>query len=325
MKDSNKLRVTSYELNDKHIRFVASPPSLNQRGMALVLTLMMLAIMTAMVTEFSYGVYTTTSSLHNWKESQRLSFIARSGVALAAKNISDFQNLYSYTYPGKIEIPVVKIVDGFEGSVLVRVEDENSKFNLNSIINQNGTTNSAAFNSFKRLLRGLELREDIAGFVADWIDKDSEPRIGDSEEGAKNAYMDSVDELLLIKGIDGQVYEKLSPYVTVYGIDRIDANLVNINTAPAEVIMSMDDNITKELAERVAHYREVEPFKRISDLVAVAGFEGALGQSLMNRVVVKASNFRIISMSEDNRIKRIIESVIEVRGSSSAIKYWKEI
>lgn len=298
----------------------------SEKGMALVITLMILVIITAIVTEFSYGIYTATSSLYNWKGSQRLSYVARSGITLATKTISGMQNTYSYTYPDRIEIPVENILEGYGGSLIVRVEDENSRFNLNSIVYENGTLNTDAYNSFKRLLKHLGLKEDIADRVADWIDRDHQPRLQESEDNAKNAHMDSKDELLYVKGIDYQTYEKLLPYVTVYGIDRTDADLININTAPIPVIMSLNDAITKELAERIVHYRDIEPFKKISDVVKVAGFEGSLGQSLMSKIAVKTSNFKITATAEENKIKRVIESIVEIKGSSQrTIKYWMEV
>ncbi len=296
----------------------------SEKGMALVLTLLIMAMITAMVVEFVYGVYTTNAGLYNWREAQKLSLAAKSGISLTTKIISENQNRYSYTYPGSVEMPVENILKGFSGKVVIRVVDENGKFNLNSLIWPNGTTNETAFNSFIRLLKNLNLDENIAYRVADWIDRDLEPRRRDSEEGAKNDYLDSVDELLLVKGIDSQAYEKLSPLVTVYGIEQVYNNLININTASRAIIMSLDDNITEALAERVINYRALEPFNRVSDLVRVAGFEGPLGQSLMNKITVKASNFRITSVAEEDRIKRIIECVIVVKGGAFLIGYWQE-
>ncbi len=296
----------------------------SEKGMALVLTLLIMAMITAMVVEFVYGVYTTNAGLYNWREAQKLSLAAKSGISLTTKIISENQNRYSYTYPGSVEMPVENILKGFSGKVVIRVVDENGKFNLNSLIWPNGTTNETAFNSFIRLLKNLNLDENIAYRVADWIDRDLEPRRRDSEEGAKNDYLDSVDELLLVKGIDSQAYDKLSPLVTVYGIEQVYNNLININAASRAVIMSLDDNITEALAERVINYRALEPFNRVSDLVRVAGFEGPLGQSLMNKITVKASNFRITSVAEEDRIKRVIECVIVVKGDAFLIGYWQE-
>lgn len=297
-----------------------------EEGMALVITLVIAAILTAMVTEFAYGVYTSTASLGNWKESQRLSLIARSGVRLSVKTVSDLYRLYSYTYPGRVDMPVESITGGFEGRLVISVEDENSRFNINSMIFQNGTLNSDSYAAFRRLLKNLGLEENISDILADWMDRDNSPRAGAAEENAKNSHLDSSDELLTIRGISTDTYERLLPYITVYGYLRRDSALININTAPVPVIMSMDGRITSDLAERVVRYREIEPFKRTSDLVKVAGFEGSLGQLLMSRIIVKASNYRIRASAENNKIKRVIDTVVEIKNSdNNLVKYWKEM
>jgi general secretion pathway protein K len=301
----------------------------SNKGMALVLTLMIVAIMTAMVVEFISNVCTTNASLYNWRASQQLSLAAKSGINLAVKIISDNQFRYAYTYPGKIEIPVKKMFvgsdEGFGGKVLIRVEDENAKFNLNALVWPNGKTNEVGLASFKRLLRNLQLDEQIAYKVAEWIVRNSEPRSGESDRVVKNAYMNSTDELYLIRGVDSRVYKALEPFITVYGVDAISSVLININTAPLPVIMSLDDDMTEQLAKRIVKYRDLEPFKSPSDLVRVAGFEGSLGQSLMGRFKVKAVNLRITSIAEENNIKRVIECVVGNQGGDFVTRSWREI
>jgi general secretion pathway protein K len=294
----------------------------SQRGVALVLVLAIMAIITAMVVEFADEVYTANAALGNWRDARRLSLIARSGVTLQAEMIKDNQNRYDYTYPGTTETFLTSPTKNFNGSIFVKTEDENAKFNLNAVISPNGTLNVKIYEAFKRLLASLALDERIADKVADWIDPDHEQRLPASEESAKNASLDSVDELFLI--VDAASANKLLPYVTVYGIGNVNRDVVNINTASSFVLMALDDAMTQELAERIISYRSLEPFGKASDIVKVAGFEGALGQSLMGRITVKATNFRITSIAEENRIKRILECVIAKSGSSFIVMYWKE-
>lgn len=290
----------------------------SQKGFALVLTLLLLAVLTAMVVEFSYGVYTTTSSLFNWQESQRLSFVSKSGISLAVKTISDIPSSELHKFKGKITIPVSNIISDFQGDIILTVEDENSRFNLNSIINQNQTINRDAYNSLKRLLKNLKIREEVADYLADWIDRDNEPRVRDSEENSKNSFMDSIDELLLVKTIDMDTYSKLQPYVTVHAYDRFNPQLININTASLPVIMSLSEGMTKSLAERIIQAR---PFASISEIEKIAPGLG-LGPT---KITIRAVNFRITSIAEENKIKRIIECTSEIRGGSYIIKYWKEM
>lgn len=294
----------------------------SEKGMAVVLVLLIVVLMTAMVVEFASSTYTAGAALSNWRYGQRLSLAARSGVTLLTKVLSDNYRASSYTYPGVVESSVVNILKNFEGQVVVRIEDENAKFNLNSLVSPNGTLNATAYASFKRLLNNLGLDEQIADRIADWIDRDHEPRLSGSEAFAKNAYLDSPDELYLI--IDSESCKTLLPLVTVYGMGQIHAGTVNINSASTLVLMTLNDDLTREMAERIESFRTLEPFKKTSDIVKVAGFEGSLGQSLMGRIAVKASNFRIISTASENRVKRIIDCVVEVGEGNIVIKHWQE-
>ncbi len=289
----------------------------SEKGFALVLTLVILVLITAMVTEFAYGVFTTTSALYNWKDSQRLSFVAQSGISLAVKTISDLQKLSTYTYPSKVDIPVENILEGFNGSVVVTVEDEDSRFNLNSLINQVQTDNPDAMDIFKKLLNNLGIDESVAEKIADWIDTNTVPRPGSTEANAKNGYMDSVDELLLIKGIDYATYEKLLPYVTVYGPPNLIR--INVNTASIPVIMSFFDN-NKNLAELIVRQREFKPFETQGEFRSRVS-----AKPNYNTVTItfKSSYFRLRVIAEENKIKRVVECVDDMSGGK--IIYWREM
>ncbi len=290
--------------------------------MALVLTLMILTLITAMVVEFAYGVYTTTSALYNWKDSLRLSFAAKSGVSLAITTISDIPSDELHKFPGKMVIPVENILEGFSGTVVVSVEDENGKFNMNSL------KTPGNIQAFRRLLRNLGLDESIADRVSFWINKDSVPALISSKETTKNAFMDSVDELLHIKGIGLQTYEALSPHVTVYGYGGSEDLRVNINTASIPVIMSLSESISMEQAREVVNQRKLRPFEGKGDLER-AGFSKDLINNISSRIfagqITPPRNFRIISVSEENKMKRAIETVVTVEGVTNLIRYWREM
>jgi general secretion pathway protein K len=295
----------------------------SQSGMALVITLMVLVIITAMVVEFSYGVYTGTTSLYNWRDSQRLSIMAKSGVNVAAKYLSTMVGSQSYSYPGSMELPVENPFEDFKGVLTVKIEDENSKFNVNTIIGPDGRTlNVTAYNSFRRLLNILSLDEKIADRIADWIDDDSNPRLADSEIRAKNAALDSVDELLLINGISEKDYETMLPYITVYG--RRDNLIININGAEKPVLMCLSDAITDDLAQNLINYRNATPFEDTVDIKKVTEFTGAVGDFLMGKIMVQGSVYRVTSSAESGGVKRIIDTVLNVSPTSATVSYWKE-
>lgn len=278
----------------------------NQKGIALVVTLLALVLITAMVVEFSYGVYTGTNNLYNWRDSQRLSIMAKSGINVTAKYLKTMPK-DKFTEP--VELPVENPFEDFKGVIAVRIEDENAKFNINAIVYKTGDPNPGAYHAFQKLLQILSLDKKIADRVKDWIDPDGIAELSGSEAGAKNSALASVDELLSINGITRRDYDKLLPYITVYG--TTDNLVININGAEAPVLMSLSDSIDEGDAKKIMKQREGTPF-------SVAPFETETGIS----VIFKGVNFSMRSSAESGGVKRIIETVLDTE--KQKIEYWKE-
>jgi general secretion pathway protein K len=291
----------------------------SQKGIALIVTLLALVLITALVVEFSYGVYIGTSNLYNWRDSQRLSLMAKSGVNVSAKFISSMLNDSNFKYTEPIELPVENPFEDFKGTVLVRIEDETSKFNINSTVRPNGSLNEDAYHSFIRLLKILSADEKIADRVADWIDRDSEARLPDSEVGARNAALVSIDELLLINGISKEDYDKLLPYITVFG--NRDNFIININSAEKPVIMSLADGIDDRLAQQVIDHRKIKPLEGPGELDNIIGSAKIPSQS----IVYTGDIFSIKSTAASGGVKRVIETVVfRISKSITTVQYWKE-
>lgn len=297
---------------------------MNNKGSALIAVLTITAMIVALLTEFVHSIYISTVSYDYWSKSQSLSLACRSGITLSAKVMREAKDIYYLSPNGSIVMPVEKVTDSFQGQLVLTAYDENSKFNLNSLVYQNGEVNPNSYEIFKRLLNNLEIKNDVAEIIVDWIDRDKLERARGAEEFAKNGYLDTVDELYQIKGLNEEILDKLIPFVTVYGYDRIDSSIVNVNSAPVLVLMSIDERITKDLAERIIQYRSLEPLKNISDITKISGFEGALGQSIIGKIATKVRKIRIFSTAEQDMVKRTIEAVIELQDVSQIVRYWRE-
>ncbi len=285
----------------------------NEGGSALIITLLIVSILVGLVVDFVYNVYIDSSSLSNWGNAQKASLVARSGQVLSSRYLRELRK-YSYTDVREAVLPVT-IDFGPDTALVIKVEDENSRFNINSIIRQNGLTNDDALSSLKKLFEYLNINSDLALIIADWIDPDSEPRLPGSEDAAKNTFLWSVDELKLIQGMDQGTFGKISPYITVYGDGKI-----NINTADLPVLVSLHKDITGTLAKRIIDYRKDTPFKEPSYVQRVSGME-ATGMLLIGKIESRSSCFRIISTARVDEITRVIESVMDTSGN---IYFWRE-
>ncbi|MCX8070023.1 MAG: general secretion pathway protein GspK, partial [Thermodesulfovibrionales bacterium] len=288
----------------------------NNRGSALIAVLSITALIVALLTEFIYSIYISTISYDYWSKSQTLSLACRSGIALSAKAMTEARDIYYLSPSGTLVMPVEKVTESFQGQLILTAFDENSRFNINSLVYQNGEANPVSYEMFKRLLKSLDIDDKVADLIVDWIDRDKFERVRGAEELAKDGYLDTVDELYQIKGLNSDVLEKLIPYVTVYGYDRIDSSVINVNSAPVPVLMAIDERITRDLAERITQYRSLEPLKNVSDITKISGFEGVLGQSIIGKIATKVRKIRIFSSAEQDGVKRIIEAVVELQGTS---------
>ncbi len=100
---------------------------------------------------------------------------------------------------------------------------------------------------------------DIADSVLDWVDADDEPRVNGAEKGyyaalengypCKNKEFEMLEELLLVKGVTPEIFDKVKGDMSVY-----TNGTVNINTADEVVLRGLGMN--ENLAEKVIHFRE---------------------------------------------------------------------
>ncbi len=289
----------------------------SEEGTVLIITLMILALLVTIVVEFAYGVFVGTQALYNYRDAQRLSVLAESGTSLSRSYLSGYLDGARYSMINAFPIPVQGMPGQSEDELFISINDEQARFNINSIVYPNGKTNQESMASFQRLLKALDIDEMIAHRVADWIDRDGAERVSNGEENAKNDFLYTKDELLYIRGIDEKAYHKLLPYITIYG-----DGMININTAPPPVIKCLSNEIDDTLAERVVDYRGYTPFEKWQDIQKVAGFDTV--NLSANMITVKSKTFTIQSTAAFHGITRIIETVFTLNKKSTATHYWKE-
>jgi general secretion pathway protein K len=318
----------------------------NERGFALVITLLITALLVALCAEFVDEVFVDTSARQNFTDGQQASLLADSGMTggirllefgLSTRNYSSLADLDSLN-------KLLRIADE-KGTIQVTVEEESGKLNINAIVSPNGELNRAYYDIAVRLFDKLKIEngKDLLDAVADWIDKNDEPKPGGAETNyyqtlkppyaAKNNYLETYEELRLVKGFDRKTMERLRPYLTVYPDvpGTLTAGLstpININTAAKELIASLDDNMTDDLAQRIIDYRKTTPLKSATDLGNSVPGMGTLSSDLAKapaRIMQqpeKGTVFRLTSRAQVNETVRVIEAVVRVGGQQPL--YWRE-
>jgi general secretion pathway protein K len=134
------------------------------------------------------------------------------------------------------------------------VEDEESKLNLNRV------TSPAVLSSLLVRTAGMatDRASDLAASIMDWKDEDDYLSSGGAESRyyqglnpayrAKNGDFDSLEELLLVKGMAPEIFEKIRPYVTLEG-----GGIINLNTVSEPVLLSF--GLSQEMVAQISAFR----------------------------------------------------------------------
>lgn len=303
----------------------------DDRGFALVITLLVTALLVALVVEFATEVFVDTSARQNYVDAQKAGFLAESGVTGGIKLLQFSlagQSFSSYLDPWAKPL----VIDDESGHIFVSIEDESGKLNLNQIFGANGViTYQNNYDIALRLLKKLQLSPDLLDALVDWVDAATvPPHNAGGKTGyymglkppyeAKNARLDTLEELALVRGFTTSLIQKLRPDVTIYS-DMPGS--ININTAPREIIAALDNKMTDSLTQRILDYRKTTPFQSAADLGKIPGME-TIYQGLMGFTTVKGTVYRIVSQATVGETVRVIEAVIRTDGPTPTVLYWRE-
>lgn len=288
--------------------------------MALLITLLIVALSVTAVLEVDRIIRTDVRATRNFRDGIIAVALARSGIAAGRATLKDDSRRRS-TYDGLDEpwaTPSLCLPVG-EGTVCGTIEDEERKININAL----GGKGRQVGESRKQLVRlflsdkiNIEpgLAASLIDAIKDFIDSDDDPELNGTEDGAKNAPLDDLTELLWTKGMTKEVFEKIRPYLTAYpnkGQELI-ASKVNINTADPLVLASLDERVNQGVIERILANR---PFKdtRTEVLESIVGSRDVLN-TISPSLTVKSQFFTITSSGEVNGFKKTARMTVRRDG-----------
>lgn len=294
----------------------------DERGVALIVVLFVMAIIGVVGAEFAYSMRIEASAVRAYKDGIVANHLAEAALAQAIREVvadsayvglDDRGRLTFYT-PSRLPLPQLprENADFPGGRFSYRISDEEARVNLNT----------AAPDRIDRLLRELglekEVRDVIGDSLQDWRDPNEEHRLNGAESDyylrlpvpyrAHDANLDSVAELLQIRGVTPEIYHGtperpgLADFVSVRS-----AGQININTAPAVVLRATG------LAE--AQVDEILQARRAAPYAAVPGPFGGRGLG------VTSQTFRVEAEGiVDGRVAARLTAVIQKRvGAPTAV------
>ena len=168
---------------------------------------------------------------------------------------SDIDTLEEYWATG---IPALPIEGGYLTGYL---EDEQARFNINTLVGS-----EVALNRFKRLCDNLGVDDSFIPALMDWIDPDFDIRDPNGMEDNYETYrvanreMADISELMLVDGVDPEMYEKLIPHIAALPTPTT----LNVNTMSVEIFESLGDDLD---ADAFIEEREDDPYQSVEDFI----------------------------------------------------------
>ncbi len=311
-------------------------------GYVLVIVLIITTLLVAVAGEFIAVSQTNINYMSKMRNRARASFIARSGIELGKyvlfaddkgispevltgkktdKNIDSYNDLWALDFP---PVPL----DDEDGTVYLRITDEQSKINLSVLSNEAFMEDHTPYYGMvQRFLINMGLPLDLADIMTDWVDIDDSRSAYGAESSdyyqnqtppylAKNAEMDSIMELLLLKDITPEIFYGLGG-----GNFGLEENLVESNkNAPSldfARLVSLAGASREDLAAAVDELGEGptigrERSRRLSDYLRVHGKREEFNDEL-NKININTAPFRVLSALTDNMTDDIVTDIISRR------------
>jgi len=241
------------------------PGRRRQRGVALIIALILVALATILATKITFDGYMERRRSIGMLAIEQAWQFSLGAEALAADALSqDLQNSKQDTLaePWAQRIAPMQITpeDDPEGEPIGvmdgGLEDMQGRFNLNNLarLTPSNQPDPQPLEQFERLLTALDLEPKWAQLARDWLTAGNVPSV---PFGAKDAVYTAQDppyrtgnwpmttptELMALPGFGIDRYRKLAPYVTA--LPTATSN-INICTAPAVVLESLSSNLTGE-------------------------------------------------------------------------------
>ncbi|MCH9670913.1 MAG: general secretion pathway protein GspK [Gammaproteobacteria bacterium] len=202
-------------------------------GLALILVLWVLLLLTLIAGSFAFAMRTETVVTGNLTSRIQAGALAEAGIARAIFGLMNSGEDLQFPVDGKAHI---LRLDNAEVRVVIRAEQ--AKIDLNR----------APDNVLRQLgehMLGVEERDAFADSLLDWRDRNDLRRLNGAEDddyealglpyGARDGYFMSVRELTQIPMITGEVFERLAPLVTVDS----KARRIHAPTATRDALLSV--------------------------------------------------------------------------------------
>lgn len=286
--------------------------------MALLIVLLVVTLLAALLTEFAFSTLVDLRLTETFRDRTRAYYLAKGGVGFGRAILREDGNGYDARTElwgqGMAGYPVG------DGMVFVEITDLGGRLDLNRLVTPQGNIDVLFKGRLLRLLKGFGAAdpESLTDALIDWLDPDDKPEARGAEQDhylrlaepyvCKNGPLDSVAELAMVDGFTPELLRRLEEHVTVHGDAR-----VNVNTASAELLAVLVEEMDDSAAAAIVERREAEPIESVEELRSLPGFD-TVYWAVNSHLAVTSPTYRIRSQAEVNDGARTVEAVVAKEG-----------
>ena len=242
-----------------------------QQGAALILAILVVALATTLAVFMAGQQSMWTQQVGNLAARSQTQALARAAIDWARGVLAEDGRTNKVDHLGE---PWARRLGGLpitSATISGAVYDQQALFNLNNLI-RNGQDSEADIAFFQRLLRQLQLPQDLSNSLRDWIDEDSAVHLPSGAEDAEylrgdpafrsaNRPLLSVDELYRVRGFNPAQIARLRPFVTALP----QPSPINVNTAPREILLALLPDLAETDISTLLEQRRMAFFKSKQD------------------------------------------------------------
>lgn len=248
-------------------------PNRKQRGVAIILAMGVVALAAMAATAVMVAHSAWARQVELARDHAQARALADAGIDWARAVLHDDRRLGAVDHPGEpwaLRLPPMPVENG---ELTGHIEDQQGLFNLNNLV-RDGKTDAVQLAAFRRLLVLLDLPEELAAALADWLDADdiAQPQGGAEDahylalqpphRAANRALLD-IAELAQVRGFTLEARVRLRPFVAA--LPR--ATPLNVNSAPPEVLAAVLEGLDIDGARDLAAQRARAYFKDSADFL----------------------------------------------------------
>ncbi len=301
----------------------------NERGMVLLLVLVVIALLSALLSEFAFSTLVDFRLTETFRDVTKAEYLARGGIGAGRMLLQNDRNGFDAKVATELWSNGISEYPVADGSVSIKIEDLDGRLQLNKLVDQLGNPNPVYRERFVRLCDelGIDEAEALADALIDWLDPDQAPLAEGAEDAdylaesppyeAADGPLRSFDELYLVRGFNAATVDRLAPYVSVFGSGRL-----NINTAEPELLRSWDEETAEAAVSSLLARRAERPYQRLDELKEAIGLEEFTALNRNLDLGVSSSFYAISSRARVNDGVRRMEAVVE---KSQNLLLWQKV